>query len=166
LSKRQRSPTAKGLQLFLDYWLYGVLETAREFGNAKLFLRQIQARSLRAFRSDAPQPSAFAQEKDPVKACVSYTKSLDNLGVYDSADATFQADGPNVIGTIGESCLYRRTCIRVHDSGKPVFCFRATALAQMLHDSVGHDYDPDLSRFGTPCHIVLKPLSLEDSDGD
>ncbi len=163
MSKRPRPPTAKGLQLFLDFWLYGVLETAREFGNAKLFLRQIQAKSLSAFRDEAPP---LKREKDPVKACVSYTKVLDDLGVYDATDATFRSDGTNVVGTIGDSCLYRRTCTRVHDSGKPVFCFRATGLAQMLRDSVGHDYDPDLSSFGRPCEIVLTPLSLEDDDGE
>jgi hypothetical protein len=165
LSKRDRSPTAKGLKLFLDYWLYGVIETAREFGNAKLFLRQIQEKSLRAFRAEVPAPRREKQ-MDAVKACVSYTETLDDLGVYDSSDSAFRADGTTVIGTIGESCLYRRTCQRVHDSGKSVFCFRATALAQMLHDSVGHDYDPDQSTFGSPCQIVLKRISLEDPDGN
>jgi hypothetical protein len=162
MSKRERPPTTRGLLLFIDFWLYGVIETAREFGNAKLFLRQIQEKSLRAFRAETPP---IKREKDPVKACTSYTKLLDDAGVYDATDAEFHADGDDVVGTIGESCLYRRTCTRVHESGKPVFCFRATALAEMLHESVGHDYDPDLSRFGTPCRIVLKPLSLEDPDG-
>ena len=163
MTKKARPPTAEGLELFLDYWLYGVLETAREFGNASVFLRQIQQKSLQAFRAEVPQTEL---SKDPVAACIAYTTMLDDLGVYDAKDATFRANGDGVTGKIGESCLYRRTCTRVHAQGKPVVCFRATALAQVLRGSTGHDYDPELREFGVPCEVTLKRVPLEDVDAD
>jgi len=152
-------PTTEGLKKFLNSWLYGVLQTAKELGNAEVFMRKVQEVGIRRFLE--VEGLRFEGLKDPLAVCRRYTEQLDDLGVMDASDVGYAAEGDALRLTIGATCPYRETCDGIHARGEPVHCYRATAFAEMLRIVLDRDYDPAPVVFGLPCRVQLLPMRLE-----
>lgn len=158
-------PNAKGLQSFLDYWLYGVVRTSENLGNARMFLRSVQEESIRKLLDT--EELSFGKSRDPLHILRAYDQHLDRLGILDGNDAEYRGEGDGVHLAMGPSCPYRTACNWIHAEGTPLHCFRTDALGEVLRILTHRTYDGVLDDFGVPCQITFKPLHLEvDSDGN
>lgn len=153
-----------GMRTFLDYWLYGVVKTAAELGNAPVFLRSVQEDSIRKLLQN--EHLEFGGARDPIEILRIYDRHLDSMGILDRADVGYATDGAGLRVTVGGSCPYRSICNWIHEEGSAPPCFRAVALSEVLRIIAKRQYDGRLARFAVPCHILFQPVSLEAaSDG-
>jgi len=146
--------TEDGANRLLTFFLYGMIRASESLGNPALFIRSVIEAGLRRFLFTNLPGFAGAPE-DPTKACEAFTKASDESGLIDGRDTVFRGDGESVSAEIGDHCPYRRMCTVRHDEGRPVFCVRASMLAEMLRVRLEADFDPKLNRFGRPCQITL-----------
>ena len=152
----------QGMRTFLDYWLYGVVKTAAELGNAKVFLRSVQEDSIRKLLQN--EHLAFGDARDPCEILQRYDRHLDSMGIIDHDDVRYAADGAGLRVTVGASCPYRSFCNWIHDEGATPPCFRAVALSEVLRIVGKRHYDGRLTRFDVPCRLTLKPMEMEAVD--
>lgn len=145
--------TEAGANRLLDFFLYGMLRGAENFGNAPLFLRTVVEEGLRKFML-VNLPNFHASDH-ATEACDSFTKAADAAGLYDGTDTVFRGDADAVHVEIGDRCPYRRVCTARHDEGRQVHCLRAFALAEMLRIRLEADFNWKLDRFGRPCKFTL-----------
>lgn len=147
-------PTTKeGAQRLLDFFIYGMLAAAESLGNPQLFLRTVEEQGLRKFMLiNMPR---FQASNNATEACRAYTTEVDSEGLFDGSDTVFRGDDNEVRVEIGDSCVYRRVCTIRHDEGRPVYCIRAIALAEMLRIRLDANFDWKLHTFGRPCHVRL-----------
>ena len=149
----------------VHYWLYGIMKAASQFGNQAVFLRVAQSAMFQRFF--AASELRLPKEASVLEVCRAYTKSLIRNGIIEKGDVSFAQRDERIVGEIEESCPYRQTCTWVHGEGLPVYCFRATALTELLRITTKQEFDSRLESFGVPCRIALVPSHLEgSSDGD
>ncbi len=157
-----RDAASEGMRTFLDYWLYGVVKTSAELGNAPVFLRSVQEDSIRKLLEN--ENLSFGGARDPVEVLRIYNEHLDGMGIIDAKDVRTRGDGDGLEVTVGASCPYRSVCDWIHDDGATPPCFRAVALSEVLRLASRRQYDGRLMRFDLPCHITLKPIRMEAPD--
>lgn len=151
--------TVDGVQKMFNYWVYGVLRTARSLGNWRVFLRSTLEEGVRSLvERQGFRTRAFRDAED---ACRAYVSFMDGLGAHDATDTTIRAEGPRIRAEIGAGCPYRMTCTTVHDEGDAVLCFRAIALAAMLRLTLDQEVRWSLDSFGLPCRVTLVPPASE-----
>lgn len=152
----------EGAKTHLDYWLYGIVKTASQLGNVRLFLRAVQEESIRKFLKDNPIP--FQEETDPVQILRAYNERLDRQGVLDAGSLQYEPDRDGFLVSVGSTCPYRSTCTWIHDERGTLACFRAIAMGEVLRIVAHRTYEGALDRFGDPCRLSFKLTHMEVSD--
>ncbi|HYM40852.1 MAG TPA: hypothetical protein VEY12_12060 [Thermoplasmata archaeon] len=157
--------TPDGTKSHLDYWLYGIVKTAGQLGNVRLFLRAAQEVSIRKLLES--EGGAFPGFTDPLEILRTYNALLDARGVLDAGDIRYRPVDDDLEVSIGKTCPPRGTCSWMHDEGGRIPCFRAIAMGEVLR-IVGHrTCDSSLVRFDIPCRLRFSHLGVEASeDGD
>jgi hypothetical protein len=150
------------MQTFLEYWLYGVVKTAGDLGNARVFLRSVQEDSIRKLLEN--EQLAFGTAQEPIEILRIYDGHLDSMGILDRADVRYEPDGVDLRVTVGASCPYRSICNWIHEEGTTPPCFRAVALSEVLRIVGKHHYSGRLERFDVPCQLTFKPNAMEATD--
>jgi hypothetical protein len=151
--------TEEGSGRLLNFFLYGMIRAAESLGNPTLVIRKVVEEGLRKFLASG---LPLFEAADDVRAtCEAFTKAADAAGLFDGSDTVFRGDGDTVSVEIGNGCPYRRMCTARHDEGRPVYCLRTVALAEMLRIRLDEIYDGKLNRFGRPCQITLTRSRLE-----
>ena len=157
--RSERDAASEGMRTFLDYWLYGVVKTAGELGNAPVFLRSVQEDSIRKLLEN--ENLSFGGVRDPVDVLRIYNEHLDGMGIIEADDVRTRRDGDDLHVTVGASCPYRSVCNWTHEDGGTPPCFRAVALSEVLRLACQRQYHGRLVRFDLPCQITLKPVRME-----
>jgi hypothetical protein len=152
-------PTAGGIRDFLDYWMYGVLKSARDLGNTRVFLRQVQEESFRKFMET--ERLELPPAGDPVSVIRAYSHDFDARGILGTDDVVIGGDRDDVRLEIGAGCPYRSTCRWIHGEGEPIPCFQAIALSEVLRRVCDEDFAWTLRSFGIPCAFTLNPTHME-----
>lgn len=151
-----------GLQGFLDYWLYGVVKTAEELGNARVFLRAVQEDSIRKFLEN--ERVSFGKPCDPLELVRSYDRHLDAMGILEASDIDYRTEGEALEMTVGATCPYRSACNWLNDDGATPPCFRAVALSEVLRIAGRRRYEGKLRTFSVPCRLTFSPIGMEATD--
>lgn len=154
-----------GAKTDLDYWLYGIVKTASQLGNAGLFLRAAQEASIRKFLQE--EHLAFRDANGPVQILKAYNERLDRRGVLDANDIRYREAPEGLQVSVGESCPYRSMCTWIHDEDGTVACLRAIAMGEVLRLVTRRSHEGVLRSFGLPCQLAFKNGRLEAAkDGD
>jgi len=163
--KARISTTLERTKTHLDYWLYGIVKTASQLGNAGLFLRAVQEASIRKFLQE--EHLAFRDVKEPIRILETYNEGLGQRGFLDADDIRYREAPEGLQVSIGESCPYRGTCNWISDEGGTVACFRAIAMGEVLRLVTQRSCEGALRSFGVPCQLTFKNHKLEAAkDGD
>lgn len=159
------SANPDGMKMHLDYWLYGIVKTTSQLGNAGLFLRAAQEASIRKFLQE--EHLAFRDAKKPIRILETYNQGLGQRGFLNADDIWYREAPEGLQVSIGESCPYRGTCNWINDEGGTVACFRAIAMGEVLRLVTQRSYEGALRSFGVPCQLTFKNHKLEAAkDGD
>lgn len=146
----------------LDYWLYGVVKVAQGLGNVRGILRAVQEETIRKLVE--AEHLSFPREADPSEILRVYNRHLDDRGILDADDIAYHREGGRLTVTVGASCPYRGTCDWLHEEEEPVPCFRAIAMGEALRLVAARSFEGTLTRFGVPCHLTFRPVTLEETD--
>jgi hypothetical protein len=154
-----------GTRAHLDYWLYGIVETASQLGNAGLFLRATQEASIRKFLKE--ERLVFGDAKEPSQILRQYNERLDQRGVLNADDIQYREASDGLRLSVRTTCPYRSACNWIHDDGGTVACFRAIAMSEVLRLATRRSYEGILHSFGAPCQLSFKDDRLGAArDGD